>query len=372
MDSAGTQLRPGTPPGAPPRWRRPQPRAADPSLPAASVAALTQWLRSQDVEVSGRPEVQRCTGGMSHLTYRLRYDTHDFILRRPLQAQGGVQRMRREFLLQSALRPHYAVADMVRLCVDPGIFGTPFYLMSYVTGIVPRRKTFASFALPAAAARQVCVNMLDQMIALHRIDPRSLASKELALVPATAMHVRRLLVHWLDRHLRLKTWNMADLRSVGQWLIDHVPQRSGVALLHNDWRLDNIVFDTAQPSRVRAVLDWEFAGMGDPLMDLGILLSYWVEASDSALVRHYQWQPSHLPGMFRRDELLEHYVRATGREPRDWPFYRLFGLFRYLVNLQELYVRHALQAGEERALFKGVWVLIHYLHWKCLRLMRHA
>ncbi|MBW8811748.1 MAG: phosphotransferase, partial [Lysobacter sp.] len=123
-------------------------RSDDPLLSESSAAAVavTDWLRSQGVDVGGRPDIRRCDGGMSHLTYRLRYDSHDLVLRRPLPGQGGLQRIRREFALQAALRPHYPVADMVRLCVDQGIVGTPFYVMRYVPGLVPRRRSFAGVA----------------------------------------------------------------------------------------------------------------------------------------------------------------------------------------------------------------------------------
>lgn len=352
----------------------PAQRSADPLLSESSGAAVavTRWLRSEGVDVGGRPDITRCDGGMSHLTYRLRYDAHDLVLRRPFPGQGGLQRMRREFALQVVLRPHCPVADMVRLCVDQGIVGTPFYVMRYVPGLVPRRRSFGGVALSTDEARQVCINFLDAMLALHRIDLRSLTTKDLALAPSSASHLRKLLLHWLSRHARLKAWTSCDLRPIGQWLIDHVPEQRHAALLHNDWRLDNIVFDVARPARIRAVLDWEFASVGDPLMDLGILLSYWIDPGDNFVVRRYQWQPSHLPGMLNRDELVDRYLSASARDSKDWAFYRLFGMFRYLLTLQELYVRHVLQGGEEKAFFSGIWVLTHYLNWKCRGLMRHG
>lgn len=367
------------------------PRAADPPLPrvdpvlspfSGTVEAITRWLRSQGVAVEGQPRVQRCDGGMSHLTYRLRYDSHDLVLRRPLQDHGGLQRMRREFGLQRALGGQYPVAEMVRLCADPAVAGAPFYVMRHVPGIVPRRRSFAGIALSADDARRLCVNVLDAMIALHRIELGSLASKTPDFAPSHGGHLRKLLLHWLGRHARIRTRGAFDPRPIGQWLIEHIPARRHEVLLHNDWRLDNMVFDPEQPDRIRAVLDWEFAAVGDPLMDLGIMLSYWIDPGDNFLMRRYQWQPSHLPGMLSRDELLDRYLRASGRDPADWAFYQIFGLFRYLLTLQELHLRHVLQAGarrprEDRAgdqtdFFKGIWVLIHYVGWKCRRLMRHA
>lgn len=352
----------------------PSPRIADPLLSESSgvVRAVTQWLRSEGLEVGGQPEVQRFTGGMSHLTYRLRYDTHDLVLRRPLQAHGGVQRVRREFLLQAALRPHYPVPDMVRLCVDPSVAGAPFYVMNHVAGIVPRRRSFPGMTLPREDTQRQCLNMLDKLIELHRVDLRSPGFSDISFGLSSAHQLRKLLLHWLSRHARLKLWNSSDLRATGQWLIDHIPEQQHVSLLHNDWRLDNIVFDAAQPTRIRAVLDWEFASVGDPLMDLGTMLAHWVESDDNFLRRRYRWQPSHLPGMLSRDELVERYFKASGRDERGWVFYQVFGLFRYMVALQELHLRHAIEGGEEKAFFKGVWMLVHYFNWKCRGLIRRG
>lgn len=347
----------------------PHPRDASAADSPATLRAITAWLRSQDLDVRGRPEVQRCAGGLSHLTWRLRYAEHDLVLRRPRQASGGLQRLRREFALQTALRPHFPVPDTLRLCADARIAAAPFYVMRYVAGIVPRRRTFAVAALPAGDARQLCANVLTRMIDLHRIDPRALGLSDNAFAPPSAHRLRRLLTHWLIRHTRLKRWHMPDLRPLGQWLLDHVPAQQRSRLLHNDWRLDNLVFDPAQPARIRAVLDWEFADLGDPLMDLGVLLSYWVEPGDNPLLHRYQWQPSHLPGMLGRDELVQSYFDASGDSDRDWPFYRAFGLFRYLLALQELHVRHALEGGDERQFFRGIWTLIRYLDWKQRRLI---
>lgn len=346
--------------------------AASPPQDAALAAAVAGWLRTQGIEVRGRPQAQRLTGGMSHLTYRLRYDTHDLVLRRPLQAHGGLQRMRREYLLQAALAEHYPVPAMLRLCADPAVAGAPFYLMAHVPGLVPRRREFAGIALGAEQAQRLGANFLDALIALHRIDPRTLGLGDAVLAPPSAHHLRKRLTHWLGRHVRLKTWHTPDLCAMGQWLIDRVPAQQPACLLHNDWRLDNLVFDRECPSRIRAVLDWEFAGLGDPLMDLGIVLSYWIEPGDHPLMRRYQWQPSHLPGMPRRDELVERYFAASGCSAQHWAYYQVFGWFRYLLALQELHLRHALQGGEEKAFFAGVWTLIRYLHWKCRALMRRG
>lgn len=339
---------------------------------AAMARAVTRWLRTQAVDVGGMPEVERLHGGMSHLTYRLRYAHHDLVLRRPLHAHAGAGALRREFALQSALAADYPVAQTLRLCADPRVAGAPFYLMRYVDGVVAQRRAFPQPAPAPADARRLCVEVLERMIELHRIDPRRPDIEQARPGLHDGAYLRKLLQHWSARYLKLKTWTMPDLRWMAQWLSERVPADAPVCLLHNDWRLANLVFDAARPSRIRAVLDWEFAALGDPLMDLGILLSYWVEPGDNALMRRYQWQPSHLPGMLAREEIVERYFAATGRSRKHWPFYRVFGLFRYLMNLQALRQRHLVHDGEEKTFLAGSWTLAHYLNRTCRGLARGA
>lgn len=338
--------------------------AAPPDL-AELGAAVARWLRTQALDVGRVARIERLAGGLSHLTYRLRCDHHDLVLRRPLHAQGGLQRLRREFALQAALAPHYPVPEMLHLCDDPHIAGAPFYLMRYVPGIVPQRNAFAHATPTPEDAQRLCANLVDTLIALHRIDPGALGGGDALPADHHPAYLRKRLQHWSGRYHRLKAWTLPDLRWMAQWLIDRVPSHGPVRVLHNDWRLANLVFDAAQPTRIRAVLDWEFAALGDPLMDLGIALSYWVEPGDNALMRRYQWQPSHLPGMFTREQIADRYFAATGRSREHWPFYRVFGLFRYLINLQELHQRHVIEDGEEKAFLTRIWALAHYLNWTC-------
>ena len=122
-------------------------------------------------------------------------------------------------------------------------------------------------------------------------------------------------------------------------------------------------------AEVRAVLDWEMATLGDPLMDLGNTLAYWVHADDPFILRSTRRQPTHLPGMLRREEVVAYYLERTGLKPDNWVFYEVYGLFRLAVIAQQIYYRYHHKQTRNPA-FKNFWVLINYLHWRCRKLIR--
>jgi aminoglycoside phosphotransferase (APT) family kinase protein len=142
-------------------------------------------------------------------------------------------------------------------------------------------------------------------------------------------------------------------------------------VIHNDWRFDNVVLNPDQPTEVIGVLDWEMATLGDPLMDLGSLLAYWVQADDDVVMRAVRRQPTHLPGMLTRREVVEYYLSRTGRDPANWAFYEVFGVFRLAVIAQQIYYRY-FHRQTRNPQFKNFWLIIHRLHLRCLSLIaRH-
>jgi aminoglycoside phosphotransferase (APT) family kinase protein len=145
-------------------------------------------------------------------------------------------------------------------------------------------------------------------------------------------------------------------------------------VIHNDWRFDNVVLDEADLTRVIGVLDWEMATLGDPLMDLGNALAYWIHDDDNALMKATRRQPTHLPGMLRRDEVVAYYLDKAGLKldvRRDWPFYEVYGLFRLAVIAQQIYYRY--HHGQTRnPAFKNFWILVNYLDWRCRGIIRRA
>lgn len=335
------------------------------------VAAVDRWLRSIEPDLEGTPEVTQYSGGASNWTYRLRYRNRDLVLRRPPAGTKAksAHDMAREYNIQRALKPAYpAVPTMIGLCQDPAVIGCDFYVMARIEGPIARSRLPEGVSLDAAQTRRLCTNVLDELIALHRVDHRAIGLDALSKGPG---YPRRQVDGWSERYERARTWNVPSYRRVRAWLKEHVPEDSGACVIHGDWRLDNVVLDPADPTRVIGVLDWELATIGDPLMDLGSALAYWVHADDDPLMRLTRRQPTHLPGMLRREEVVAYYLDRTGLRPADWAFYEVFGLFRLAVIAQQIYYRYHHRQTRNPA-FKNFWILINYFDWRCRAIIRRS
>ncbi|HEX2203170.1 MAG TPA: phosphotransferase family protein [Longimicrobium sp.] len=336
---------------------------------ALDAAAVDAWLKGRVPGLEGAPEVTQYSGGASNWTYRLKYPRHDFVLRRPPAGTKAksAHDMAREFNVQRALKPAYPVVPtMVALCQDPAVIGADFYVMERVAGLIPRARMPEGARLDAAGNRRLCLNVVDKLVELHRVDPKAVGLDALGRGPG---YPRRQVEGWSDRYEKARTWNVPRFGRVRAWLRDHVPDDAAACVIHNDWRLDNVVLAEDEPTRVVGVLDWEMATVGDPLMDLGSALAYWVEAGDDAVMRATRRQPTHLPGMLTRAEVVEAYLERTGLKPERWAFYEVFGLFRLAVIAQQIYYRYHHRQTRNPA-FRHIWLLIHYLHWRCRRLVR--
>jgi aminoglycoside phosphotransferase (APT) family kinase protein len=315
---------------------------------AFDVDAVTGWLREQGTDVGGPVEVRQFAGGASNLTYSLRTPTHDLILRRPPTGRKakGAHDMGREFRIQAALKePFGLVADMVAICDDEAVIGSEFYVMQRIDGIIPRRDFPPGVSLGEDDVRRLCTGALGVLISLHRIDPAS--SAELSSLGKGTGYVRRQVEGWSTRFRAARTEDVGRQRmelseSVMAWLAAQQPDDVANCVIHNDFRFDNLVLDRDDPTRVVGVLDWEMATLGDPLMDLGGTLAYWVQDDDDEWFRQFRRQPTHLPGMLTREQVVAHYCEAMGYSltPEQWRFYEVYGLFRLGVIAQQIYYRY--------------------------------
>ena len=182
---------------------------------------------------------------------------------------------------------------------------------------------------------------------------------------------RRQVEGWSERYEKARTWNVPSFHAVRAWLKEHTPEDVGACVIHNDWRFDNVVLDPGDPTQVVGVLDWELATVGDPLMELGSALAYWVQADDGMLMRSTRRQPTHLPGMLRREEVVAYYLEKTGLEPANWTFYEVFGLFRLAGIAQQIYFRYFHKQTRNPA-FKNFWILVNYFDWRCRALIKQS
>lgn len=335
------------------------------------VARVHAWLQSRVTGLAGTPEVTQYPGGASNWTYRLRYDSHDLILRRPPEGTRAksAHDMGREHRIQKALRPVFPfVPEMIAFCDDASVIGCEFYVMERIEGVILRRNPPADLALGPDRTRQLCLNMVDTLVALHRVD---VGTRGLEGLGRGAGYTRRQVEGWSDRYRKARTWNVPRFERVMSWLEAHTPEDVATCLIHNDFRFDNIVLDPKDPTRIVGVLDWEMATLGDPLMDLGNALAYWVQADDDFFIRSLRRQPTHLPGMLTRSEVVEHYARKTGRRTDNWAFYEAFGLFRLAAIAQQIYYRYQ-QGQTKNPAFRNFWMFVTYLGWRCGRVIRRS
>ena len=170
---------------------------------------------------------------------------------------------------------------------------------------------------------------------------------------------------WSDRYEKAQTWNVPRYTDIRAWLKQHTPEDSATCVVHNDWRFDNVVLDASEPSRVIGVLDWEMATLGDPLMELGNVLAYWIQADDNRILRQTRRQPTHLNGMLTRKEVVAYYQEKTGVTIHHWAFYEVFGLFRVAAILQQIYYRYHHKQTDNPA-FKNFWI-INWAIWRRCR-----
>jgi aminoglycoside phosphotransferase (APT) family kinase protein len=344
---------------------------------AFDVDAVAAWLRANadgsvvaPGELDATPEVRQFPGGASNLTYLLRYPHRDLILRRPpVGAKAkSAHDMNREFTIQSRLRPVFGyVPDMVAFCDDHDVIGSDFYVMERVDGTILRQELPEGLMLTEGDARTLCTNFLDVLVELHSVDPAAAGLEELG---KGSGYVARQVGGWSSRYRKARTPNVGDYERVMGWLEEHQPDDVATCVIHNDFRLDNVVLAADDPLKVVGVLDWEMATLGDPLMDLSGALAYWVQADDDESYSAIRRQPSHVPGMLSRAEMVDYYTSRRGLTvtPEQWRFYEVFGLFRLGVIAQQIYYRyfHGQTTNEAYAVFLDVAT---YLETRCNRLI---
>jgi aminoglycoside phosphotransferase (APT) family kinase protein len=329
---------------------------------AFDVAAVAEWLGEGPID-----EVRQFPGGASNLTYLLRLRDRELILRRPpvgTKARGAHD-MGREYRIQRGLAPVFAsVPAMVAYAPeDESPIGAELYVMERVPGIIPRRDFPVEVGPEQADA--LCRAAVDVLVALHSVDVTAVA--DLAALDKGEGYVARQVGGWTTRLADARTDDTGDWSDITDWLAAHQPADVGRRMIHNDYRLDNLVLQPRDGGfAIAAVLDWELATVGDPLMDLGCALAYWVQADDDEFFLQFRRQPSTVPGMWTRQQIVEHYCARMGFSltAHQWRFYEVFGLFRLAVIAQQIYYRyfHGQTTNEAYAVLGSA---VGYLETRC-------
>lgn len=317
------------------------------------VERLAAFLRNHLAGAGGEIAVEQFPSGHSNLTYLVRVDGAEYVLRRPPFGTRvkGAHDMSREFRVLSLLHEAYPPApEPVLYCAEADVLGAPFYLMRRLTGLVVRRELVPPFAGSPDACRELSQAMVDNLARLHAVD---LDASGLRSAGKPDGYVRRQIEGWTGRWRDAQTDSLPEMDAVAGWLAAHMPPESGAAIIHNDYKLDNLLLDPSSPGRIVGVLDWEMATVGDPLMDLGTALSYWTEAGDPPGFLACAISPTANPGFFTRHEVIQRYARISGREVRNPEYYYVYGLFKLAVILQQIYYRfvHGLTHDQRFAQF---------------------
>lgn len=337
--------------------------------------AFDPWLRSVLAALGdgdmpdGAPLVRQFPGGASNLTYLVRYPgaadrpDRDLVLRMPPRGTkaASAHNMRREFEIQLRLRAQFPTVPQVVVYApeQDSPLGCEFYVMERAEGVILRADLPPSVAAnPAAGA--LGSMLFDLLADLHSVDVEQAG---LAEFYRGSGYVARQVEGWAGRYRASRTEDSPDGEAVMAWLAEHQPADVGARLIHGDWRFDNLVLSPQNLAPV-AVLDWELATVGDPLMDLGASLAYWVQANDDDFFQGFRRQPSTAPGMPTRRQIVERYLDRTGYPCDDWRFYEVFGLFRLAVIAQQIWYRYSTGQTSNPA-FRQFGPAVDYLMWRC-------
>lgn len=303
------------------------------------VPALETWLLAQLPGTTGPLRVAQFPSGFSNLTYLLSLGELELVLRRAPRgaaARGGHD-MGREYRLLAALHPVYDKApEPLAWCEDAAVIGAPFYVMRRVRGVVLRSRVPDGLALDADGFAALSAGFVDELATLHAVDIG--ANPALQGFGHGEGYGQRQIEGWTQRYTAARTDDSPDLAPLAHWLAQHLPRETGPALIHNDFKYDNVLLDPTAPTRILAVLDWEMATVGDPAYDLGTTLAYWSEAGDPGGLRRFG--TTHLPGNLDRAGVIAAYERHSGRRIDDPVFLFAYGLFKLAGIMQQIYARY--------------------------------
>ena len=297
---------------------------------------VLDFVRKNVTNVEGNLKIEQFLGGASNLTYLLSFDNQSFILRCPPKGTKakGAHDMAREYNIMQALKPFYPyIPKMIAYSDDEKIIGREFYIMEKLTGIIPRANLPKGLILEENEVCELCTNTLDKLIELHKIDSEKAG---LSSFGKGEGYTTRQIEGWCARYEKAKTWNVPSFDFVKDYLKKNTPTVERKCLIHNDFRFDNVVLNPEKPTEVIGVLDWEMATIGDPLMDLGNSLAYWIQADDDFFLRGFRRQPTHLKGMLSRKEVVDYYLEKMNFPKIDFTFYEVYGLFRLAVIIQQI------------------------------------
>ena len=324
-------------------------------------AAVEIFLRDSIPGLQGQMTIQQFPSGHSNLTYLITFGDREMVLRRPPFGSKAktAHDMGREYRVLSALKDYYPYCPQtVVYTEDNSIIGCPFYVMERIKGIIVRRNFPSRIAESPAKVRNLFRKLVQVQQELHAID---FCKVGLESFGKPAGYVKRQVTGWCKRYNAARTPDAPDCEDVMAWLqLKMPPDSDHPAIIHNDFKLDNVVLDLENPSKIIGVLDWEMATVGDPLMDLGESLAYWVEKTDPPEMQAIRFMPTDSEGALNRDEIVRYYSELSGRAIANYDFYYCFGLFRLAGIVQQIYYRYYHGQTKDKR-FEAMILAVHTL-----------
>jgi aminoglycoside phosphotransferase (APT) family kinase protein len=312
--------------------------------------ALESYLIDQGFP--GEVRISQFPAGSSNLTYLIAIDSDEFVLRRPPfgNTVKTAHDMRREFDFLSKLSQVYPPAPKpILFCDHESVIGSEFYLMERRHGLVIRGRVGSPHVSKGSTQSQnllktsrafrahVCKSFIGNLVDLHSIDYKAAGLTGLGKPEG---YCRRQVEGWTKRYFAAKTDEHTELESAIEWLISNIRNEFGASIIHNDYKFDNVMLDPNDLTMIIAVLDWEMVTIGDPLMDLGTTLGYWMSPDAGDEMLNMPFNPRVLMENVSRKDLVEVYAEASGRELPDMLFYYVFGTFKIAVICQQIYARY--------------------------------
>ncbi len=288
---------------------------------------------------TGTPEILQFQGGKANLTYLLRYPGQEYVLRRPPLGPVAPKAhdMGREYRVLSVLHQKFSLAPRAYyFSDDTEVVGAPFLVMERRTGIVIRQEMPARYLEQPALYRRMSEAIVDALVDLHAVEPAAVGLEKLGRPEG---FVQRQVEGWYQRYEAAKTDEYPEVAEIMPWLLANIPPSLKSSLVHNDYKLDNMMVSEEDPARIVGIFDWDMCTLGDPLSDLGSLLGYWAEEGDSEERSAFRVMPTHLPGFYTRSEVVLRYGERSGTDLSHIGFHEIFSLFKLAVIVQQIYVR---------------------------------
>lgn len=301
------------------------------------IEVLQQYLKKVDAQFA-HIEIKQFPGGFSNLTYLLKAKNKEYVLRRPPFGANikSAHDMGREFKVLSMLSPVYdKIPKPTLYCDDKTVIGAPFYIMERVRGIILRNTPPKDMNLTPELMHKISKNAIDNLADLHLLDIRKHGLDQLGKAEG---YTKRQVDGWISRYEKSKTDVLPAMEQVSEWMNKNIPTDNQACMIHNDYKYDNMVLSVDDPTKILAVLDWEMATIGNPLMDLGTTLAYWAETNDSPALKPFNltW----LEGNLNRQAVIDRYQEKTGFDINNIVFYFAFASFKLGVICQQIYARY--------------------------------